>query len=131
PVTPSQVRGGRRECARGNSMTAETQAPTTHRGILDFVTEVAAMTQPDNIHWCTGSDEEWTQLTHALESTGTFKRLNPAINADSFYAAPPTSSRTPSTPPATRSTSRGSRTGRTSAPSTRRTAGPPTTGWTR
>ncbi len=68
-------------------MTAETQAPTTHRGILDFVTEVAAMTQPDNIHWCTGSDEEWTQLTHALESTGTFKRLNPDIKPNSFYAA--------------------------------------------
>ena len=68
-------------------MTAETQAPTTHQGILDFVNEVAAMTQPDNIHWCTGSDEEWTQLTHALESTGTFKRLNPDIKPNSFYAA--------------------------------------------
>jgi phosphoenolpyruvate carboxykinase (GTP) len=68
-------------------MTAETQAPTTHQGILDFVNEVAAMTQPDSIHWCTGSDEEWTELTHALESTGTFKRLNPDIKPNSFYAA--------------------------------------------
>src|SRR6476659_6088487 len=71
----------------GNSMTAETQAPTTHQGILDFVNEVAAMTQPDSIHWCTGSDEEWTELTDALVSTGTFTRLNPAIKPNSFYAA--------------------------------------------
>ena len=68
-------------------MTAETQAPTTHQGILDFVNEVAAMTQPDSIHWCTGSDEEWTELTEALVSTGTFTRLNPAIKPNSFYAA--------------------------------------------
>src|SRR6476620_2596711 len=67
--------------------TTETQAPTTHQGILDFVSEVASMTRPDSIHWCTGSDEEWTELTHALESTGTFTRLNPAIKPNSFYAA--------------------------------------------
>ena len=64
-----------------------TVAPTTHQGILDFVDEVAAMTQPDQIHWCTGSDEEWTQLTDALVSTGTFTRLNPAIKPNSYYAA--------------------------------------------
>ncbi len=64
-----------------------TSAPTTHQGILDFVTEVAAMTQPDRIHWCTGSDEEWTELTDALVATGTFTRLNPAIKPNSFYAA--------------------------------------------
>jgi phosphoenolpyruvate carboxykinase (GTP) len=66
---------------------AVSAAPTTHQGILDFVNEVAAMTTPDSIHWCTGSDEEWTQLTDALESTGTFTRLNPAIKPNSFYAA--------------------------------------------
>ena len=62
-------------------------APTTHQGILDFVNEVAAMTTPARIHWCTGSDEEWTELTDALVSTGTFTRLNPAIKPNSFYAA--------------------------------------------
>ena len=61
--------------------------PTTHQGILDFVNEVAALTQPDRIHWCTGSDEEWTELTDALVATGTFTRLNPAIKPNSFYAA--------------------------------------------
>ena len=62
-------------------------APTTHEGILSFVREVAALTQPDAIHWCTGSDEEWVMLTEALEATGTFTRLNPQIKPNSFYAA--------------------------------------------
>ena len=62
-------------------------APTTHQGILDFVTEVAELTQPDRIHWCTGSDEEWDELTRALEATGTFTRLNPQLKPNSFYAA--------------------------------------------
>lgn len=68
-------------------MTAETQAPTTHPGILDFVNEFVELMQPDSVHWCTGSDEEWTELTDALVSSGTFTRLNPAIKPNSFYAA--------------------------------------------
>ncbi len=76
-------------------MTADTQAPinqgsthpTTHSGIIAFVEEVAAMTQPARIQWCTGSDEEWTELTEALVATGTFTRLNPAIKPNSFHAA--------------------------------------------
>src|SRR5690242_3656329 len=61
-------------------------APTTHRGILDFVAEVATMTTPDRIHWCTGSDEEWSDLTDALVATGTFTRLDPAKKPNSFWA---------------------------------------------
>jgi len=68
-------------------MTADTQAPTTHKGILTWVNEIAELTQPDNIHWCTGSPEEWTELTDALVATGTFTRLNPAIKPNSFYGA--------------------------------------------
>src|SRR6187431_290634 len=61
--------------------------PTTHQGIIDFVNEVAELTQPDRIQWCTGSDEEWTELTETLMATGTFTQLNPAIKPNSFYAA--------------------------------------------
>ena len=57
--------------------TPGTTPPTTHAGILAWVTEVAELTQPDAIHWCTGSDEEWAELTASLEATGTFTRLNP------------------------------------------------------
>ena len=65
----------------------QTTPPTTHAGILAWVTEVAELTQPDAIHWCTGSDEEWAQLTVSLEATGTFTRLNPDVMPNSFHAA--------------------------------------------
>ena len=71
----------------GMTATTDTLAPTTHQGILAWVNEIAELTQPDSIHWCTGSDEEWEQLTAALEGTGTFTRLDPAIKPNSFYAA--------------------------------------------
>ena len=69
------------------SATTEQTAPTTHQGILDFVAEVAALTTPDRIHWCTGSDEEWTELTDALVAAGTFTRLDPAKKPNSFHCA--------------------------------------------
>jgi phosphoenolpyruvate carboxykinase (GTP) len=79
-------------------MTADTQTrptagdgsgatPTTHQGILDFVAEVAALTTPDRIHWCTGSDEEWTELTDSLVAAGTFTQLDPAKKPNSFHCA--------------------------------------------
>jgi phosphoenolpyruvate carboxykinase (GTP) len=67
--------------------TTSQSAPTTHEGILSWVTEVAELTQPDRVHWCTGSEEEWTELTDFLVSTGTFTRLNEAKKPNSFYAA--------------------------------------------
>ncbi|MDP9821195.1 phosphoenolpyruvate carboxykinase (GTP) [Nocardioides massiliensis] len=66
---------------------AAAQQGTTHQGILDWVTEVAELTQPDDIHWCTGSDEEWVQLTDFLVGTGTFIRLDESKKPNSFYAA--------------------------------------------
>jgi phosphoenolpyruvate carboxykinase (GTP) len=84
------------EAERMTADTAETTAPsiaegnpapTSHQGILDFVNEVAAMTRPDRIHWCTGSDEEWTELTRSLVATGTFTQLNPDLKPNSFHAA--------------------------------------------
>ena len=43
----------------GSATESISGAPTTHQGILDWVAEIAALTQPADIHWCTGSDEEW------------------------------------------------------------------------
>jgi phosphoenolpyruvate carboxykinase (GTP) len=61
--------------------------PTSHAGIHAWVDEVAALTRPDRVHWCTGSDEEWDDLTRALEASGTFTRLDPAKKPNSFHAA--------------------------------------------
>src|SRR3954454_11706231 len=66
---------------------ATTAHPTSHPGIRAWVEEVAELTGPDRVHWCTGSEEEWVELTEALVSTGTFTRLDPAKKPNSFHAA--------------------------------------------
>ncbi|MDQ6641804.1 MAG: phosphoenolpyruvate carboxykinase, partial [Actinomycetota bacterium] len=64
-----------------------TGQPTTHEGILDWVNEIAELTSPRDVRWCTGSDEEWTELTDALVATGTFTKLDENKKPNSFYAA--------------------------------------------
>jgi phosphoenolpyruvate carboxykinase (GTP) len=66
--------------------TTQTSA-TTHPGIRSWVREVAELTQPDRVQWCTGSEEEWVELTDILVATGTFVRLDPDLKPNSFYAA--------------------------------------------
>jgi phosphoenolpyruvate carboxykinase (GTP) len=67
--------------------TSGKSTPTSHAGINSWVNEVAELTQPDRVHWCTGSDEEWTALTEALVESGTFVRLDPKIKPNSFWCA--------------------------------------------
>ncbi|MCI3179326.1 phosphoenolpyruvate carboxykinase (GTP) [Caulobacter sp. CCUG 60055] len=62
-------------------------APTKHARLLAWVREIAELAQPDRVHWCDGSDEEWAQLTDALVAGGTLRRLNPDKRPNSFYAA--------------------------------------------
>jgi phosphoenolpyruvate carboxykinase (GTP) len=62
-------------------------APTKHTKLLEWVREVAALTEPDRVRWCDGSEAEWTELTEELVAAGTLKRLNPAKRPNSFYAA--------------------------------------------
>src|SRR5262245_47715172 len=62
-------------------------APTSHRGLVEWVREIAALTKPDRIHWCDGSDAEFEQLTQELIALGTLKRLNATKRPNSFYAA--------------------------------------------
>ncbi|HRD28342.1 MAG TPA: phosphoenolpyruvate carboxykinase (GTP) [Caulobacter sp.] len=63
------------------------QAPTRHARLLAWVRDVAALTKPDRVHWCDGSDEEWVALTDQLVEAGTLKRLDPVKRPNSFFAA--------------------------------------------
>ncbi len=62
------------------------EAPTKHAGLLAWVREVAEMTQPDRVHWCDGSDEEWNALTAELVKAGTLTALNAEKRPNSFLA---------------------------------------------
>jgi phosphoenolpyruvate carboxykinase (GTP) len=61
-------------------------SPTKHKALLAWVEQVAALTQPDVIRWCDGTESEWTELTNQLVAAGTLVRLNPEKRPNSFYA---------------------------------------------
>jgi len=55
-----------------------------HKALRQWVTDVAAVCQPDQIYWCDGSQEEYDSLTQKLVDKGTFTRLNPELRPNSF-----------------------------------------------
>ena len=67
-------------------MTIETTALTSNEKLLRWVEEVAELTQPDSIHWCDGSAEEYDRLAQRLVDAGTFERLNDAKRPNSYLA---------------------------------------------
>jgi phosphoenolpyruvate carboxykinase (GTP) len=64
----------------------QSHATTDHAGLEAWVQEVAALTQPDDIHWCDGSAEEFDQLAQILIDAGTFERLSDAKRPNSYLA---------------------------------------------
>ena len=63
-----------------------TAVPTKHKKLLDWVEEVAALTQPDSVFWCDGSAEEYDRLAQDLVDAGTFEKLSDARRPSSYLA---------------------------------------------
>ncbi|MFI9327234.1 phosphoenolpyruvate carboxykinase (GTP) [Kitasatospora sp. NPDC052868] len=61
-------------------------APTRHKRLLAWVSEIAELTQPARIEWCDGSEEEYQRLADLLVAQGTFKKLNQEKRPNSYYA---------------------------------------------
>ena len=55
--------------------------PTSHAQLLEWVSSVAARTQPEDIYWCTGTAAEWDEITTSLVEAGTFTRLKKKPNS--------------------------------------------------
>jgi phosphoenolpyruvate carboxykinase (GTP) len=62
------------------------QATSNHARLREWVDEVAALTAPDEVHWCDGSAEEYDQLAQTLVAALTFERLSEAKRPNSYLA---------------------------------------------
>src|SRR6266550_655170 len=67
-------------------MTSTSKPPTAHAKLRQWVEEWTAVLQPDRVHWCDGSDEEYAELCRQLVASGTFTPLDAAKRPNSFYA---------------------------------------------
>ncbi len=52
------------------------EAPTKNPRLLAWVDEIKELTQPDQIHWCDGSQDEYDRMFEIMLKTGTAERLN-------------------------------------------------------
>ncbi len=60
--------------------------PTKNQKVIDWVNEIAAITQPDSVYWCDGTEKEYKAICSQLVKSGTFIPLNPKKRPNSFLA---------------------------------------------
>ncbi|MEE6280736.1 phosphoenolpyruvate carboxykinase (GTP) [Georgenia sunbinii] len=63
-----------------------TGATVTDPDLREWIAGIAALTEPDAVHVCDGSQEEYDRLTAALVAAGTFIPLDPSRRPGSFLA---------------------------------------------
>jgi phosphoenolpyruvate carboxykinase (GTP) len=59
---------------------------TTNQRLKQWVAEWATILQPDAIHWCDGSAEEYDRLCQELVDHGVFTKLDEAKRPNSYWA---------------------------------------------
>ena len=57
---------------------------TSNLKLKRWVEEMASLCQPDQIHWCDGSEEEYNEMFRLMLASGTAERLNEELRPNSY-----------------------------------------------
>src|SRR5215212_8192149 len=66
------------------SPVSNTHGPNDFSSVEAWVDSVAALTHPDNIVWCDGSESENQGLINQMLSDGTLEKLNESAHPNSY-----------------------------------------------
>jgi phosphoenolpyruvate carboxykinase (GTP) len=69
-----------------SSQTIESPPEVKNEELLTWVEEMVDLCQPESVHWCDGSQEEYDRLCELMVAGGTFIRLNPKLRPNCFLA---------------------------------------------
>ncbi len=61
-------------------------ATTDNAEVVQWVAQVATLTQPDAVVWCDGSQDEWNRITSEMVEAGSLIALNKDLRPGSFLA---------------------------------------------
>jgi len=69
-----------------NGLLMNVPAYVKNEKAITWIKEIAALTKPDNVYWCDGSQSEYDEMCQRLVKSGTFLKLNEQKRPNSFLA---------------------------------------------